>query len=136
MSDMTVRPQHHTVAEALEAATLPKSDQAVVAIVARLQAELTERDAELAELRQRDRVISRQLDQRAGGRDAFTQALIADLDAEKDKVKARDAEVARLRGAIEVLWQYYEGTPGLPFSVALAALHEVRTPPPAQEDLP
>lgn len=35
---------------------------------------------ELAELRQRDRVISHQLELRAGGRDALTQSLIAEND--------------------------------------------------------
>jgi chromosome segregation ATPase len=79
---MTVR--HHTHADAIEAATR--------GLVARLAAQAEE----LAELRQRDRVISHQLDQRAGGRDAFTQALLAELDAEKDKVKAQAERIAAL----------------------------------------
>jgi hypothetical protein len=83
---MTVR--HHTHADAIEAATR--------GLVARLAAQAEE----LAELRQRDRVISHQLDQRAGGRDAFTQALLAELDAEKDKVKAQAERIAALEGAL------------------------------------
>ena len=55
---------------------------------------------ELTDLRDRDRIISRQLDQRAGGRDAFTQALIQKSEdmqtrAERADAQLREAEAAR-----------------------------------------
>ena len=50
-------------------------------------------NAELHDLRERDRVLSQQLERRAGGRDAFTQALLAEKDAALDDLKAAQSVI-------------------------------------------
>ena len=66
--------------------TLRRAYEASQAARATAERLLEEAQDELDELRQRDRVISKQLEDRSQGRDALTQTLIAERDAWRERL--------------------------------------------------
>lgn len=67
------------------------------------QAECAEKDATIAELRQRDKVISRQLERVAGGHDPLTKDL-------RERLDAADATIARLQEELARARQLHDAT--------------------------
>lgn len=66
-----------------------------------LREEIARLTTEVVELRARDRIISKQLDLRAGGRDAFTQSLMETTNAAIDRAETAETALTALRAYMQ-----------------------------------